>query len=184
MVKSFRRVVTGHDASGKAIFLHDGKAENIQRPPRGGVTSTLFWVTDETPAKLSDGEDRADRTIGIPPPIEGSIFRVVEYAPDATVKAMPDKERDWQLDKRSSDSGGDAIQTSATGRHHGMHRTKSVDYAIILSGEIHLMLDDSETLLQAGDVVVQQGTFHAWSNRGTEPCRIAFILIGAEVPWE
>lgn len=181
--RKFRRVVTGHDSHGKAIFLQDGNAGNVQRPPRGGVVSTLFWVTDQTPAKLSDDSDNADRTIGIPPPINGSIFRVVEYAPDTTVKAMPEGTRDWNLDGRP-DSGGDAIQTDANARHHGMHRTKSIDYAIVLSGEIHLMLDDSETLLQQGDVIVQQGTYHAWSNRSSEPCQIAFILIGAEVPWE
>ncbi len=182
-IKKFRRVVTGHDTSGKAIFLHDGQASNVQRPPRGGVVSTLFWATDETPAKLRDDGDNAERTIGIPPPINGSIFRVVEYAPDSTVKAMPDGERAWSLENRP-DSGGDAIQTNAGARHHGMHRTKSIDYAVILSGEIWLMLDDSETLLKQGDVIVQQGTYHAWSNRSDRPCQIAFILIGAEVPWE
>ncbi|MCC2098442.1 MAG: cupin domain-containing protein [Hyphomicrobiales bacterium] len=182
-IRKFRRVVTGHDTAGRAIFLYDGQASNIQRPPRGGVVSTLFWATDETPASLSDSADHADRAIGIPPPINGSIFRVVEYAPDSTVKAMPDAERAWNLANRP-DSGGDAIQTNAGARHHGMHRTKSIDYAVILSGEIYLMLDDSERLLKQGDVVVQQGTFHAWSNRSDKPCQIAFILIGAQVPWE
>ena len=182
-IRTFRRVVTGHDASGKAVFLQDGNATNVQKPPRGGVTSTLFWVTDETPAKLTSDSDNAERTIGIPPPVNGSIFRVVEYAPDSTVKAMPDTERNWNLANRP-DSGGDTIQTDAGARHHGMHRTKSIDYAIVLSGEIFLMLDDSETLLKAGDVVVQQGTYHAWSNRSDKPCQIAFILIGAQVPWE
>ena len=182
-VQPFRRVVTGHDASGKAIFLYDGTATNVQRPPRAGVVSTLFWVTDETPAKLADASDKADRTIGIPPPINGSIFRVVEYAPDSTVTNMTHDARDWKLAGRP-DSGGDAIQTQSGARHHGMHRTRSIDYAIVLSGEIWLMLDDSERLLKAGDVVVQQGTYHAWSNRGTEPCRIAFILIGADTPWD
>ena len=183
-VKKFRRVVTGHDARGKAVFLQDGDAANVQRPPRGGVVSTLFWVTDQTPAKLVDENDNGDTTIGIPPPIDGSIFRVVEYAPDSTVKTMPDDQRNWDLDGKSAESGGDAIQTDASARHIGMHRTKSIDYAIVLSGEIYLMLDESETLLKQGDVIVQQGTYHAWSNRSSEPCQIAFILIGAEVPWE
>ena len=178
-----RRVVTGHDETGKAVFLFDGKAANVQRPPRGGVVSTLFWVTDETPASLASA-DNADRAIGIPPPINGSIFRVVEYAPDATVQAMPKDQRDWAIAEAGAESGGEAIQTAASARHHGMHRTKSVDYAIVLSGEIWLMLDESETLLRAGDVVVQQATWHAWSNRGSEPCRIAFVLIGAVTPWE
>lgn len=183
-VRQFRRVVTGHDAQGKAIFLHDADASNVQRPPRAGVVSTLFWVTDETPARLSGDRDNADRKIGIPPPIDGSIFRVVEYAPDASVTGLPKDQRDWTVDAHAPGGSREAIQTNAGARHHGMHRTRSIDYAIILSGEIYLMLDDSETLLRQGDVVVQQGTYHAWSNRSSEPCRIAFVLIGAEVPWD
>jgi uncharacterized cupin superfamily protein len=65
-------------------------------------------------------------------------------------------------------------------RHFGMHRTESIDYAVIMSGEIDMFLDDSEVHLKAGDVVVQRGTNHAWVNRGDEPCKIAFILIDAK----
>jgi quercetin dioxygenase-like cupin family protein len=184
MVKRFRRVVTGHDSSGKAIFLSDGDAQKVQPAPRAGVVSTLFWVTDETPATLVDDRDAADRTIGITPPMNGSIFRVVEYAPDTTVKHLDARERDWKAENGGRKIAGEGIQMNPDARHHGMHRTESIDYAIILSGEIYIMLDDSEKLLRAGDVLVQQGTWHAWSNRGTEPCHIAFILIGAKTPWK
>jgi quercetin dioxygenase-like cupin family protein len=67
-------------------------------------------------------------------------------------------------------------------RHPAMHRTRTVDYAIVMAGEIDMLLDDSEIHLKAGDVLVQQGTNHAWVNRGTEPCRIAFVLIDAKEP--
>lgn len=184
MVKPFRRVVTGHDSSGKAVFLHDGQAQKVQPAPRPGVVSTLFWVTDETPATLIDDRDAADRTIGITPPINGSIFRVVEYAPDSIVRGMSGEEKAWKAESGGRKIAGSGIEMRHDERHHGMHRTESIDYAIILSGEIYLILDDEERLVKAGDVVVQQGTWHAWSNRGTEPCHIAFILIGAKVPWK
>ena len=184
MVRPFRRVITGHDASGTAVFLYDGEAQKVQPAPRPGVVSTLFWTTDKTPAALVDDRDMADRTIGITPPKNGSIFRVVEYSPDTTVKHMSDQERAWKAESGGRKIAGEGIQMKADERHHGMHRTESIDYAIILSGEICLILDDSEKLLKAGDMVVQQGTWHAWSNRGSEPCHIVFILIGAEVPWK
>ena len=77
------------------------------------------------------------------------------------------------------------LQLDLTSRHPGMHRTESVDYALVMSGEITMLLDDdSETHLTAGDVVIMQGTYHAWANRGDQPCTIAFILVGAEVPWK
>ena len=63
-----------------------------------------------------------------------------------------------------------------------MHRTDSIDYAVILTGEIYMMMDEDEYLLKAGDTVVQQGANHAWSNRGTEPCQIAFVLVDALKP--
>ena len=184
MVRPFRRVITGHDAHGKAVFLYDGEAQKVQPAPRPGVVSTLFWTTDKTPAALVDDRDMADRTTGITPPKIGSIFRVVEYSPDTTVKHMSDQERAWKAESGGRKIAGEGIQMKADDRHHGMHRTESIDYAIILSGEIYLILDESEKLLKAGDMVVQQGTWHAWSNRGTEPCHIVFILIGAEVGWK
>ena len=67
-------------------------------------------------------------------------------------------------------------------RHPMMHSTRSLDYAIIMSGEIDMLLDDSEVHLKAGDVVVQQATNHAWVNRSGKPCRVAFILIDSQEP--
>jgi quercetin dioxygenase-like cupin family protein len=94
--------------------------------------------------------DRAARDMGIPPPARGSAFRVVEFPPAGD---NPDP---------------------------GMHRTDSVDYGIVLEGEIDLVLDGSEVRLRAGDVVVQQGTVHGWINRGKINCRVVFVLIGAK----
>ncbi len=163
-----RRVVAGHDEDGKAVILYDGEATNIRTPTKE-ITSTLLWVTDDTPADNDGTEDAADRQIGIPPPETGSIFRIVEFAPEGS---QGDAEGAAYI------GGAGAIQQEGR-RHPGMHITNSIDYAVIMSGEIYMMVDEDEVLLEAGDVVVQRGNNHAWSNRGTEPCRIAFVLIGA-----
>ena len=132
--------------------------------------TSLLWVTEETPADNSGQGDAADQEIGIPPPLQGSIFRVVEFKPE------------------NEDSGTEeaeflrvvGTEQPENARHPGMHRTRSVDYAVIMSGEIDLLLDDDEVHLKAGDVVVQRGTNHAWVNRGTEPCAMAFVLLDAK----
>ena len=173
MPNPVRRVVTGHDASGKAVVLMDGDAPN-QKLRQTGIVSTLLWVTDETPADISGSADRAAREIGAPPPPNGSILRVVDFPPERTAA----KTDNAAFLKEMGVAAG-----SAPARHAHMHRTRSVDYAIVLSGEIDMLLDDSEVHLKAGDILVQQGTNHAWVNRGSQVCRIAFVLIdGREAP--
>ena len=175
MTESVRRVVTGHDSEGKAIIQIDGDAPNVKVRGEVGIASTLCWVTEETPARLDDG-DTADRQIGVPPPLDGSIFRIVEFPPEGEQKGGVSAEA-MRAEMGVTVGGGPP-------RHPGMHRTRSVDYAIIMTGEIDMLMDDSEVHLKAGDVIVQQGTNHAWANRSNAPCQIAFILIGAHVPWE
>jgi hypothetical protein len=171
-----RRIVTGHDATGKAILLSDGAATNVKvRQASGGLVSTLLWVTDETPANVSGSQDRAVREIGVAPPARGSVFRIVDFPPtdgagmshEAVIREM-------------------GLSGHATGpsRHPLMHRTKSIDYVICIQGEIDMLLDDAEVHMKAGDVMVQQGTNHAWVNRSKANCRIAFVLIGADEPAE
>jgi mannose-6-phosphate isomerase-like protein (cupin superfamily) len=170
-----RRVVTGHEADGKAVVLFDGPPTKIRERPEGGTKSCVLWVTDTTPADMRGGQDRGDRTIGIPPPAAGSILRIVDFYP-IDYEKLP-------MDDMTRVIGADhSAQKGWPPRHPAMHRTRSIDYAIVLSGEIDMLLDDSEVHLKAGDVLVQQGTNHAWVNRGTEPCRIAFVLIDAKEP--
>jgi mannose-6-phosphate isomerase-like protein (cupin superfamily) len=169
-MKPVRRIVTGH-RKGKAVVIHDSAAPNQKLRQASGLVSTLIWVTDETPADISGTDDRAAREIGVPPPANGSIFRVVDFPPEQGARSREAILREMGVAKHG------------LARHHGMHRTRSVDYAIVLEGEIDMLLDDSEVHLKAGDVLVQQGTNHAWVNRGSEPCRIAFVLIDArEIP--
>jgi mannose-6-phosphate isomerase-like protein (cupin superfamily) len=166
-------VVTGHDASGRAVVLIDGNAPNAKLRKATGLTSTLLWATDGSPADNSGNKDGADRDIGVAPPPCGSIFRVVDFPPAAEAGAVDNA----TMLKEMGLSGGHADP-----RHATMHRTRSVDYAVVISGEIDMLLDDSEVHLEAGDVLVQRGTNHAWENRGTESCRIAFVLIDADDP--
>ena len=149
------------------MVLFDSAAPNQKLRQASGLVSTLLWVTDETPADASRSSDRAARDIGVPPPPNGTIFRVVDFPPESGTRSREAVLKEMGV----ADHGG--------ARHPGMHRTPSVDYAVVLEGEIDMLLDDSEVHLNAGDVLVQQGTNHAWVNRGTAPCRIAFVLIDA-----
>jgi mannose-6-phosphate isomerase-like protein (cupin superfamily) len=174
-----RRIVTTVDETGKAVVLFDGDNPHTVNRPNRANTSRLLWVTGETPADISGPADRAALAmgkIGISPPPGGSVFRIVEFPP---VGPEADK-----LDNNflHHQIGGEAPSRGLPPRHPFMHRTRTIDYAIVMDGEIDMLLDDSEIHMKAGDVLVQQGTNHAWVNRGKEPCRIAFILIDSKEP--
>jgi len=169
-MKPVRRIVTGH-RGGKAVVLYDSAAPNQKLRQASGLVSTLVWVTDETPADIAGSADRAAREIGVPPPANGSILRVVDFPPESGARS------------RQAILAEMGVGDHGSARHPGMHRTRSVDYAVVLEGEIDMLLDEGEVHLKAGDVLVQQGTNHAWVNRGTIPCRVAFVLIDAkEIP--
>ena len=172
MARKFRRVVTGNDADGKAICVSDEEATAIlQRPARPGVTMTNLWRTTTTPAEFDGPEETVGGPFLLHPPENGSVFRVIEFEPE-------DQEVLATLDGKAAFSDmGAAHAIVEDARHPFMHRTDSVDYAIILKGEIDMLLDDSEVHLKEGDMLVQRGTNHAWSNRGTESCFVAFVLI-------
>lgn len=172
MTRKFRRVVTGHNSTGVAIVESDQIATDfLQRPNRPGVTLTNFWLSHSTPAEYDGPVETCGGPFVLQPPKNGSVFRCVEFLPE-------DPEKLAQLDGKSAFAemgAGDNIVENA--RHPFMHRTNTLDYAIVLSGEIYMMMDEDEVLLRTGDVAIQRGTNHAWSNRGTEPCVIAFVLI-------
>lgn len=150
-----RRVVTGHDERGKAVFVADGPPPHILRRPTT-VEFVELWNTPATPAPIAGPltePTSAQLTVG--PPALGTRFRINVLPPGHT--------RHWPA--------------RPDGRHPGLHRTRSIDYGIVLEGELWLILDDSETLLRQGDVVIQRGTIHAWENRTDRDVRMAFILI-------
>lgn len=175
MGKEIRRVVTGHDGEGKAVVIIDGDAPNVRERELMGVTSTQIWRTFETPADMTGGEDVAVGEVPLQPPPGGSVCRVVEFAPNAGDLSHIDGE------KARQEIGAHPVETpEGKAVHPFMHRTASIDYAVVISGEIDMLMDDSEVHFKAGDVLVQRGTNHAWVNRGSEPCRIAFILIDGD----
>lgn len=176
MPSPVRRVVTGKDATGKAVILMDSAASNVRIRKEAGAAATFLWLSESTPADISQTVDVVTQRGSILPPSNGTIFRIVEFAPEQDI------ESDYETRLRLTRQLGLAPEgpTRDQPRDPGMHRTRTLDYAIILSGEIDMLLDDSEVHLAAGDVVIQQGTNHAWVNRGDQPCRIAFILIDAK----
>ena len=174
MAKAVRRIVTGHHADGRSTVLMDAPAPNVKQRQAGNA-STLLWVTDESPARPA-AADRAAREIGVPPPPRGTIFRLAEFPP-----GVGGEVRDNETVLRDFGIGSDVARGHAP-RHPAIHRTRSVDYVTVLEGEIDLLLDDGEVRLRAGDVVVQQGTNHAWINRGHVTCRLAMVFVDAEEP--
>lgn len=173
-MRRFRRVVTGHDENGKAVVVSDGEAEQfLERPNRPGVRLTNFWIERGSPAEYDGPTETCTGDFVLHPPALGSTFRCVEFLPE-------DPEVLATLDGKSAfaemGAGANIVEGA---RHPFFHRTDSLDYAIVLSGEIWMVMDTEEedTHLKAGDVVIQRGNNHAWSNRGTEPCVIAFVLI-------
>ena len=175
MGRKIRRVVTGHDENGLATVIMDGDADCIlQRPNRPGVTLTNLWQNTKTPAVMERHDDPVTGPLILHPPKNGSVFRIVQFDPE-----NPDELAKLDGKAAFSEMGAGANVVEGA-RHPFMHRTDSLDYAVVLTGEIYMMMDEDEYLVKAGDVIIQQGTNHAWSNRGTEPYQIAFILIDAE----
>ena len=175
-----RRVVTGHDAQGRAVVLSDGAAPFVHTSDlRPGYASVDVWRTAQTPARIA--AEAAEPTLGPRrqlPSTGGTVIRINTLVPETEASRNFDP---GQVKELFNGMGNAQASTfGAGGRHPMMHRTETIDYAIVLSGEITMLLDDSEVVLRAGDVLVQCGTNHAWSNRGTEPARIAFILIDGE----
>lgn len=174
MVVPIRRVVTGHDADGKAVIIFDGAAPNVRIRDNGGGSSAL-WRTTSTPADNTGSDDAVVGQIPLVPPEGGSVFRIVEFAPEGAAEA------DEAAGSLARALGAHVPEGGAL-RHPGSHRTDSIDYAVVISGEIDMWLDDEadDVHLGPGDIVVQRGTNHAWVNRGTEPCVMAFVLIDAK----
>jgi mannose-6-phosphate isomerase-like protein (cupin superfamily) len=168
-----RRVVTGLDDKNHAVVLFDSRIPLKQDSPV--ISSTNFWITDSTPPSLSS-QDPANRPIGVSPPDNGTKFRLVEFgplSPEVEAKLPPE-----MIMKGVSHPPAKGIPV----KHPMMHRTRSLDYAVILSGEIDMMLDDTSVHLKQGDVIVQQATNHGWVNHGTQPCRILFVLMDSKEP--
>lgn len=145
MPLQIRRVVTGHDDSGRAVVAIDEVSRNvISRRPQH--ESCVVWSTGSFPSDNASPQDGGARAVASTDP-NGSVFRIVEYGPGVAPRN---------------------------------HRTESIDYAVVMAGEIDMDIDGSTVHLRAGDVLVQRGTIHNWVNKGTAPCVIAFTLVSAK----
>jgi mannose-6-phosphate isomerase-like protein (cupin superfamily) len=177
MAKTFRRIVTGHDAQGQAIIQSDAPPDRVKTLSGGGPTFYEVWNTRETPARIDPGSgEPAEEGIVLAPPRHGTRIRVLDVPPEAAAMETVDAAQARAL---FAEIGAAAASTNASGtaRHPHMHRTETIDYGIVLEGEITLLVDIGEVTVRAGDIVVQRGTNHGWANRSGENCRIAFILI-------
>ena len=177
MQKSFRRVVTGHDDAGNAVILSDAPPERVQQV--GGPTGPTFfevWNTRETPAKIDRrSSEPAENGLVLAPPKGGTRIRVLDIPPESDeIHHMDEATARAHFESIGSP---DASTYKPGASHPFMHRTETIDYGIVLEGELVLIVDRGETTVRAGDIVVQRGTNHAWANRSGKNCRIAFILI-------
>ena len=174
MIWRVRRVLTGHDPDGRSTIIADGLAPNVKEMPSfPGLALTDLWETAGAPARNEGDADAAARPVHLEPPKNGTLFRIVEFPPDSSRPRDSDGAAGFKAigaghaqDKRSSDPM--------------MHKTSTVDYIVVLKGEIYAILDKGETLLRPGDVFIQRGTNHSWSVRGNEPCIVAVVLVSAK----
>jgi hypothetical protein len=177
-----RRIVTGHDDQGKSVILSDGPAPRVFTLDGRGSAFVELWTTRATPAPIdrASGEP-PEAGIHLRPPANGTRLRVVDFPPEdegVLAQLTPEAVRA----AFTALNAADAIPEGPS-PHPLMHCHETVDYGLVLDGELVLILDGSETLLRAGDVVIQRGTSHAWANRSGRPARMAFILIdGAYEP--
>jgi hypothetical protein len=170
-----RRIVTGDDARGRSSIVEDAPASAIRSvAERPGYRSVNVWRTTQTPVSINDLDSTA-RHEGILPPKNGNILRVIDFPPEPKDPA----ERERRIRATFSGIFNDATHDGR--KHPGMHRTETVDYAILLEGEIWAVMDEGETLMHAGDILIQRGTNHAWANRSQKTARIAFVLIDGKL---
>jgi naringenin degradation protein FdeH len=167
MAREPRRIITGHDAEGKSVILIDGPAT-----PFGA-----YWLTDSTPVDNTKAGDAGLQVRTLEPPAGGSIFRFAAIPPEDPKVSREERER--QTAKMFAQINAEHCRPDTT-RDPGMHKTRTIDYVVLLSGEVTLLLDKGEVDLKPFDVVVQRGTNHAWINKGKEPAVIAAVLIDAK----
>lgn len=142
-----RRIVTGHDASGKAVVSTDGRVESSPGKIDRNISAADLWWTRSSPADNGGHDARKEPSPGMPTPA-GTVLKVIELSP---------------------------------GTEPVMHRTETLDYAIVMKGEVDMLLEDgAEVHMKAGDIMIQRGTLHGWTNRSEKPCRIAFVLVDAK----
>ena len=172
-----RRVITAINDAGRSYFSEDGPAHIKTNPNRPGMRSSHIWATSAIPCPIKEPDQATGGVKGIMPPKNGSVLHIIDYPPDPKDPAEFERIREHVRKMGTNPEPG--VRRFPDGPHPGMHVTDTIDYAIVLSGEIWAIMDEGETLLKTGDVLMQRGTSHAWSNRSDEYCRVAFVLVEA-----
>lgn len=168
-----RRVVTADDVKGRSRIVENAPAAAVRTVSgRPGYRAVNVWRSEESPVKVNAPDSTANHQ-GILPPKGGTILRIIDFPPEPS---DPDALK-RMLEATFGGIYKDAAHDKRPGVHPGMHRTETLDYAIVLEGEIYAVMDEGEALLRAGDVLIQRGTNHAWANRSSATARIAFVLI-------
>ena len=183
MLYPARRIVTGHNSKGGSIVVADELATNIvtnpATPNRGLIN---FWRTEQSPARNDGTRDPMDGPAqGLLPPKNGSVFRFFQVAPEKDMAHLSRAERETRTHAAFAGMGAASARVD-TSRHSSMHKTETVDYIILLQGEVTMLLDDGEVAMKPFDVVVQRGTNHGWVNYGDTPALLVAVLIDA-VPY-
>lgn len=171
----FKRVVTGHDAQGRAVVASSGPTPNAFA--LAAVPGTVFheiWNSSASPVPLDNADDPSNKPLQLSPGPQGSVIRVVDIPPDSVQNQVSDENAAAVFAEIGEARAGTG---PANGKHKLMHRTETLDYGIVTEGEVWLVLDEEEVHLTRGDVVVQRGTNHAWSNRTESMARMVFILL-------
>lgn len=178
MLKPVRRLVTTRDENGRSKLLVEGPAKAaVSHPAWPGMGATMLWTTDQVPADPSGDVDATDRPFHAMPHAGGVNFVVAQFPPEAEYRAMSPEE---QRAARNVDDFLAHSDLSPEDVMIGMHVTDTIDYDIILSGQLTLILDSGEYVLRPGDAVVMRGDRHAWRNDGSEPALMAAATVSTE----
>ncbi|MDE2442370.1 MAG: cupin domain-containing protein [Betaproteobacteria bacterium] len=165
MPKPIRRIVTGENPEGRSYFVSDGPPPNQFMADYAPSYVQVLWATGDGAAK-GDEPAPADHRFGFHSH-NGSILRIVDFPPDTL----------YNPEALTTFLDTHEVRDANQPRHFWFHKTLSLDYAICLEGEIYAMMDEGETLMRAGDILIQRATNHSWSNRSEKYCRMAFILL-------
>ena len=176
-VKPQRRIVTIDREAGKSSLVGDGPSPDVRTDPaRPGFALQRMWVVDGAPAKIVFETLHLPHTLE--PPAKGSVLNVVTFPPDAAWKGKVGAAEVAAYFKSMGSPGASTYSPQAP--HPYTQKTRTLDFCIVLEGEIVLVLDSQEVLLKAGEIVVQRGTNHAWSNRSSKPAVVAIASHGAK----
>eukprot|EP01084_Bolivina_argentea_P053423 98069_1 len=186
-LEKYKRIITGHDAKGKAIVIQQDTIPNRKSPQNRNISVYNIWrCVNHKYANKDNDINTIDYCtqwgiIPLEPSINGSNFRIIEFRPESTIKNFYSTSSE-KVEAAWSDFGvnNKNVFGGKNAPHPFMHKTESIDYAICLYGKIYMVLDDSDVLIETGDCVVQRGTNHSWKNSFDETCVMCFILIHSE----